>query len=217
MYLDVAGMSVVADAPDQAATATFAALGDGLDFRTEPFDRETEITGPLACRLWVASSHADADLFVYLRLFDRAGDEVLFEGSADPQMPLTSGWLRASHRELDHRSEPYRPYPAHTSEQPLTPGEPVELAIEIWPTSIVAPEGYTLGLTVLGRDFDHGKRGRGHGILPIATTGVGPFVHTDPDDRPPAVLEDTRITVLSGPEHPSQLLLPIIPGAEEPR
>ena len=150
-----------------------------------------------------------------LRLFDPAGREVLFEGAVDPQVPLSQGWLRASHRDLDEeRSQPYRPYHPHAEENPLSPGEVVELAIEIWPTSIVVPKDHTLGLTILGRDFDHG-RGRGaEGMLSLDSTGVGPFVHNDPGDRPIEILRATRITVYSGPDHPSELLLPVIPDVE---
>jgi predicted acyl esterase len=214
MFLDVASLSLE-DAPREPARATFDALGDGLDLRTAPFSCATEITGPLACRLWISSSTTDADIFVILRLFDPAGREVLFEGAVDPQVPLSQGWLRASHRDLDEeRSQPYRPYHPHTSEKPLSPGEVVELAIEIWPTSIVVPKGNALGLTILGRDFDHGQGRGAEGMMSLDSTGVGPFVHNDPVDRPNEMLTATRITVLSGPEHPSELLLPVIPDAE---
>ena len=36
----------------------------------------------------------------------------------------------------------------------MRPGEPVELDIEIWPTSIVVPPGYRLALTVSGKDYE---------------------------------------------------------------
>ena len=111
-------------------------------------------------------------------------------------------------------SEPYRPYHTHDEKQPLTPGRVYELDVEIWPTSIVVPKDHTLGLTILGRDFDHG-RGRGaEGMLSLDSTGVGPFVHNDPGDRPIEILRATRITVYSGPDHPSELLLPVIPDVE---
>jgi len=214
LHLDIGSHRLSAEAPREEASESFDALGVGVHLRTAPFDAETEITGPLSCRLWISSSSVDADIFLALRLFDLAGDEVLFEGSIDPQMPLTLGWLRASHRELDdEKSLPYRPYHPHTSRQPLTPTEPVELAIEIWPTSIVVPSGYTLCLSILGRDFDHGLSGAANGLLSAMTfTGVGPFLHNDPTDRPHAELEKLKITVISGPEHPSQLLVPVIPA-----
>src|SRR2546425_3715497 len=37
------------------------------------------------------------------------------------------------------------------SRQPLAPGKVYELDVEVWPTSIVVPAGYRIGLTVRGR------------------------------------------------------------------
>jgi uncharacterized protein len=90
--------------PTVAAALEFEALGDGLTFRSDPLDAETEITGPLAARLWVSSSTSDADLFLVFRVFDPEGREVTFQGALDPRAPVAQGWLRASHRELDPRS-----------------------------------------------------------------------------------------------------------------
>ena len=84
------------------------------------------------------------------------GKEVTFIGTNDPRVPVGLGWLRASHRKLDpQRTLPYRPWHTHDEEWPLTPGEPVELDIEIWPTSIVVPPGYRIALTVRGKDYEY--------------------------------------------------------------
>lgn len=48
----------------------------------------------------------------------------------------------------------YRPYHTHDEKQPLRPGEVVELDVEIWPTSIVVPPGYRIGLTVRCKDYE---------------------------------------------------------------
>ena len=90
-----------------------------------------------------------------LRVYDPHGKEVTFIGSNDPRVPVGIGWLRASQRKLDpQQSLPYRPWHSHDEEWPLTPGEPVELDIEILPTSIVVPQGYRLALTVRGKDYE---------------------------------------------------------------
>jgi predicted acyl esterase len=79
-----------------------------------PFAHETELTGPLAARLHVSSDTVDADLFLTVRVFDPAGDEVLFQGAIDPKTPLAQGWLRTSHRALDPgRSTPHQPFHLH--------------------------------------------------------------------------------------------------------
>ena len=62
--------------------------------------RETEVTGPMALKLFVASSTVDADLFVAVRRSPRRR-EVEFQGTVDPNTPMAQGWLRASHRKLD--------------------------------------------------------------------------------------------------------------------
>ncbi|HTE14358.1 MAG TPA: CocE/NonD family hydrolase C-terminal non-catalytic domain-containing protein [Burkholderiales bacterium] len=52
-------------------------------------------------------------------------------------MPLTKGWLRASHRKTDPvKSTPYRPFHPHNERWWLEPNKPVECQIEIWPTCI---------------------------------------------------------------------------------
>ena len=109
---------------------------------------------------------------------------MLFTGTNDPHVPIGLGWLRASQRKLDvERSLPYRPYHTHDESWPLTPGEPVELNVEVWPTCIVIPPGYQLQLNVRGRDYDNGL---GHlpSPAPFPMTGVGPFAHAEPRDRP---------------------------------
>jgi len=69
LYLDTVGHTLQRDAPKAAGSASYAALGDGLAFVSAPFDEETEITGPLAARLFLSSSTADADVFLVFRVF----------------------------------------------------------------------------------------------------------------------------------------------------
>src|SRR5438477_5746284 len=103
-------------------SVTFEALGDGATFISEPLPKVTEITGPLAARLSVSSSTADADLFLVFRVFTPDLREITFMGAIDPHTPIAQGWLRASHRKLDPRlSTPYRPYHTHDEKQPLKP------------------------------------------------------------------------------------------------
>jgi predicted acyl esterase len=139
--------------------------------------------------------------------------EVVFQGALDPHTPIAQGWLRASHRKLDPAlTLPYRPYHTHDERQPLTPGRVYELDVEIWPTSIVVPAGHRLALTVRGRDYEHpGGPGAGLAVLGDVFTGVGPFQHNDPRDRPPEIFGKT-VTLHCGRMRPSHVLLPIIPS-----
>jgi hypothetical protein len=59
-------------APEQAAQIAYRGFGDGVNLRTASFAEETEITGPMAAKLWISSTTEDADLFVIVRLFEPA-------------------------------------------------------------------------------------------------------------------------------------------------
>jgi hypothetical protein len=78
--------------------------------------------------------------------------------------------------------------------------------VEIWPTSLVLPAGYRLALTVRGRDYEYPKAG-GDRLTTFRNElrGSGPFLHDDPDDRPPGLFGGT-VTVHAG----SYVLLPVV-------
>ncbi|MDH3229810.1 MAG: CocE/NonD family hydrolase [Alphaproteobacteria bacterium] len=210
LYLDRES-GTLADEPAPAAPISFDAQGDGVTFTTAALDAKTEITGPSAVKLFVSSSTGDADIFVVLRVFDPEGEEVVFQGAIDPHTPIGQGWLRASHRKLDPLlSEVYRPYHTHDEEQPLTPGEPVELDIEIWPTSIVVPSGYRIALTVRGKDYEYARStGERLSAFKNELTGCGPFLHDDPRNRPPEIFGGTTTLHFDVGQAP-HILLPII-------
>jgi predicted acyl esterase len=197
--------------PAATTALTYETTGDGLTFRTSPSSNSFEVTGPVAAKLWVSSPTTDADLFLALRLYDPDGKEITFIGSNDPRVPVGLGWLRASQRKLDpKKSLPYRPWHSHDEEWPLTPGEPVELDIEIWPTSIVVPPGYQLALNVRGKDYEVDGKDIAVPNAAYPMKGVGPFLHIDPDDRPASVFA-TRNTLHFAAGRPPYLLLPVIP------
>ncbi|HVB77764.1 MAG TPA: CocE/NonD family hydrolase [Candidatus Nitrosotalea sp.] len=211
-HLDAQDSSLAPSPPAEAAQVSYSALGDGVDFSLPVLERETEITGPISARLFISSSTSDADLFLVLRAFDPQGEELTFQGALDPNTPIAQGWLRASHRKLDpNRSLPHQPYHPHDEVEPLEPGQIYELEIEIIPTCIVLPAGFTLRLTVRGRDYEYqGPLTEFARSFHYAHRGVGPFTHSDPETRPPAVYGG-EVTIHTGPDHPSSLLLPIIP------
>jgi uncharacterized protein len=210
LYLDPATRTL-SRAPTSGAAIDYDTGGDGVRFTLPPQDEAIEITGPVAAKLVVSSDTTDADLFLALRLFDPGGKEVLFVGSNDPNVPIALGWLRASQRKLDsERTLPWRPWHPHDESWPLTPGEPVELDIEILPTSIVVPPGFRLVLNVRGNDFDHGLGDRRFTDAPYPMRGTGNLLHDDPQDRPPAIFGGrNRLHFPAGRE--PFLLLPIIP------
>ena len=161
-------------------------MGDGLIFLTPPLEHETEITGPSALKLFASSSTRDADFFIVLRIFTGDLKEVVFQGAIDPHTPVAQGWLRASHRKLDKKlSTPYRPYHTHDEKQPLAKGKPVELDIEIWPTSIVVPAGYRVGAVDPRQGLRIWRRQRRQAVeLQERTEGLRPIPARRPA-RPP--------------------------------
>jgi uncharacterized protein len=211
LYLDAAGPSLSPQPAAAPASATYAGMGEGVTFRWT-LESETEITGPLAAKLFVSSATEDADLFLILRAFDPGGEELTFQGALEPHSPLAHGWLRASHRALDlGLTLPYRPYHTHAERQPLMPGALYELDVEIWPTCVVLPAGYTLALSVQGVDYRHSEQVERFGWFEM--TGVGPFKHDVPEDRPPAVFGGDVTLHTGGESTAAHLLVPIVPPA----
>jgi predicted acyl esterase len=211
MYLDANGSLVEAKPRKSAsieyqaatmtkmgvATGTFSAGADagampsGATFHTAPFKQATEVTGPAALSLWVSSSAPDMDLFVTLRNIDPDGKDVLEMGQQGQLVPVAKGWLRASHRKLDpERTLPFRPYHAHDERRWLTPGEPVHVVVEIWPTCMVFAKSHRLRLDIQPRD----------GL------GSAPYTHFNGD------YNTGSNTIHVGGRFESYLLLPIIPS-----
>ena len=204
--IDTKEPGVIAD-----SQISYEIAGDGLTFLTPVRDYDFEITGPVAAKLFLSSETTDADVTLALRLYDPSGKEISFIGSNDPRVPVGLGWLRASHRKLDpQETKPYRPWHSHDELQPLTPGVPVELDIEILPTSIVVPKGYRLGLNVRGSDYEFDGTDAGVAHAPYPMKGVGPFTHTNASDRPANVFSGKNTLHFSSKMKP-YLLLPIIP------
>ncbi len=196
-FLDTGPSSIGTERPADARTATYDATGDGITFKTAPFERDTEFTGFVTAHLFVSSSTTDMDIFAILRIFDPEGREVIFVGAHEPT-PVTRGWLRASHRKLDpERTLPYRVFHAHDEIQKLTPQQIYELDVEIWPTCMVFPKGYHMALTLMGRDFEFPNT-------------PGRLLHNHPLDRTRDEFGGSN-SVLTGGQHASYLLMPLIP------
>lgn len=198
--------------PASSTTLSFDAKEDGLTFYSEPLSTDMEITGPSAFQGMISSSTNDADLFIVLQVFSPDNEEIVFQGAIDPNTPVGQGWLRASHRKLDTElSQPWRPYHKHDEKQLLEPGKPVQLDIEVWPTSIVIPAGFKIGLSIRGRDYENpNAKSERLSNFKNDLKGCGPFLHNDPRDRPMEVFGGTTTLHISA-ENPGFILLPVIP------
>jgi len=212
LYLDPSSKALSSNPVAKGASIEYEAMGNGLTFRL-PVTKQTEITGPMAAKLFISSSTKDADLFLIVRVFDPEGKEVTFFGSTDPNTPIANGWLRVSHRKLDPvRSKPYQPFHTHDRVEPLTPGEIYECDIEIVPSCIVVPAGWQIALTVRGKDYEYeGELNEFAKTFHYGTRGTGGMTHNDPDNRPADVFGG-KVKLYAGGEWESYLLLPIIPA-----
>ncbi|HWA36685.1 MAG TPA: CocE/NonD family hydrolase [Burkholderiales bacterium] len=164
----------------------------GLSFETAPMEKDTEIIGPVVLVLWVSSTTKDMDIFATIRNIGPDGKDLFEVGPNHQPVPVTKGWLRASHRKLDpEKSKPYRPYHAHDERKWLKPGEVVECRVEIWPTCMVFKKGHRLRLDIQPRD----------GV------GSAPHTHYHADYNAGAMN-----TIHAGGIYESHLLLPVIPS-----
>jgi hypothetical protein len=131
--------SVGSDAPPESLA--YQAPGSGVSFTTDAFAGDVEMFGSASADLWLSSTAADTDLQVTLSEIRPDGQETFVQ----------RGWLRASHRALDPaRSTALRPYHPHTAAAvaPLTPGVPVPVRVEVFPSGHVFRAGSRLRLTV---------------------------------------------------------------------
>ncbi|UOR01610.1 CocE/NonD family hydrolase [Leucobacter allii] len=194
-HLDAAGGRLGPAAPDAERTVTLDPLAETATF-TRVFSEETRVVGPMALRLWLSADDADdADVFVIVRKLGADGEEIRFPFNAlFADGPVALGWLRASHRALDpEASTALVPVHPHDREEPLVPGEPVRLDIEIWASGTVFHPGERLAVDVQGRDFV--KRAPADGVPPLQ------ILHED-------LRNSGAWTLLTGPEHPSALVVP---------
>jgi hypothetical protein len=209
IYVSARDTSLDWNKSKEQGKTSFKALEEPITFMSAPLERETEITGPLALKLFASSSTTDMDLFVIFQAFSPDGREVHFQGTIDPNTPLAQGWLRASHRKLDpKRSLPYRPYHSHDELQLLTPDQMYELDIEVWPTHIILPAGFKIALQISGKDFERPLPPDVPNEAWVAR-GSGPFLHHLPADRPKDVFGG-ETTLYTGGDNSSYLLLPVL-------
>jgi hypothetical protein len=159
-----------------------------LTFTSAPLVQDLEVIGSIVLNLWASSDQTDTDFFV--RLTDQLPDNEQIPGMAPRGRMLTRGWLRASHActKEEARSLPYRPYYRHDKPEPLEPNTIYKFEIEVWATSCCFLKGHRIRVDLACYDsnaFDFG--GHYYGLK------VG------------------RDTIYHDKEHPSHIVLPVIP------
>ena len=127
------------------------------------FPEDTELSGPMALRLWVEARAVDgtvpddAILCCFLDKRDRQGRSVRFNGSVGTTDDMvTRGYIRVSRRALDAvRSTSWRPVARGDSVEKLAPGDIVPVDIALCPTSTFFAAGEGLRLIVSPTEIVH--------------------------------------------------------------
>ncbi|KAK9813975.1 hypothetical protein WJX73_007604 [Symbiochloris irregularis] len=127
-------------------------------FTSAPLQQDITIVGAPQVELWVESSDADADLFVYL---------IDYIPATRVSRYVTEGCIRASHRKLQPQAPKGHPrefsampgHPFRTFEradaQPLQPGNVECLSFHMLPTAFCMQQGHCIRLTISGADGKH--------------------------------------------------------------
>jgi predicted acyl esterase len=109
---------------------------------------------------------------------------------------LTTGWLKASHRELDaERSEPWAPHHPNRRRVAVPPGETIEYAIKIYPFSNVFRKGHAIELEIRSIEAD---------------SDVDPAM--PPESGHLNSGRSTTHKIFRDKTHRSHLLLPVVPA-----
>jgi len=120
----------------------------GLTYTTPPLTQDTELTGHPVAHLWITATSKSVDVFAYLEEVDEKGVSSY----------ITEGVLRASHRALAPPPYEYMGLPYHRSfrsDVADLPPEPVELVIDLLPTSNLFDAGHRMRFTITCADKDN--------------------------------------------------------------
>jgi uncharacterized protein len=150
LYLSAAGLATTP--PSAAGQISFGTRSRGACFDWA-IPADTELTGPMALRLWVEAHGADGiDLFAGVEKW-HGQTHIPFEGSYGfGRDRVTTGWLKTSLRALDEQaSRPFDPVPTFSQPQPLAPGQVVPVDMALGPSATLFKAGETLRLIVAGR------------------------------------------------------------------
>lgn len=134
------------DYPDMALNDRKA-----ITYTTAPLEDDREITGHPVVHLFIVTQARDIDFFVYLEELDSRGQSTY----------ITEGCLRASHRALGRAPFNNGELPFHRSFKEdlksLPPGKPVELTLDLLPTSRLFRRGNRIRIAITCADADSFK------------------------------------------------------------
>ena len=161
-------------------TKPLSTRNDVLVFETPPLTNDIEVTGRLIVKLWASSNALDTDFTA--KLVDVYPPNADFPAGVD--LNVADSIVRARYRGGFGKAEL------------LTPGQPYEFTIEMYPTSLVFKQGHRIRLDISSSNF--------------------PRFDTNPNTGEP--LNNNRRsqvadnTIYLDAMHPSQIILPVIPS-----
>jgi uncharacterized protein len=155
---------------------------ESVRWSTAPFEEPAELIGTGAAHLFVKIDQDDTNLI--LRLWD--------EAPGGKRQLLTTGFLKASHRELDERSTEGNPLHPHTRAVPVEPGKIEEYVLRLYPFAATLLPGHKLTAELMN---DEPMADEHNALLP-------PDAYHLPVGRP------VTHVIYRDALHPSRLVLP---------
>lgn len=161
LYLNNSDMSLNDQSISTDTVASYNSESNEDELRyTYTFNKDTELVGNMKLKLWVAAEEADdLDLFAGIKKLDRRGNEVHFpDFNHIEKGQVATGWLRASHRELDEtKSTIAQPWHTHEHEHKVSPNEIVPVEIELLPSGTLFKKGESQVVVVKGNEIIKGN------------------------------------------------------------
>ncbi|NYJ73613.1 CocE/NonD family hydrolase [Allobranchiibius huperziae] len=105
-----------------------------LQWSTDAFEEATELIGTGAAHIFAEIDQPDTNFI--MRLWD--------ESPGGARQLVTTGFLKASHRELDERTTHGNPYHPHTRAVPVEPGSVEEYVLRLYPFATTFRPGHRL-------------------------------------------------------------------------
>jgi uncharacterized protein len=176
-----------------------------LRYLTDPLPEDMLVAGPISLTLYASIDQADDNWIVILKdIGPDTSVRTAREGEREiptnlPEIELSRGWLKASHRAIDPvLTRPWRPWHPLTRDlaKPVIPGEVNEYQIEIMPTANMFKADHRICIEITSMD------------KPTGIAGLSNVEYI-----PPHICSSktTLHKVYHNEQYPSNLLLPVIP------
>ncbi len=168
-------------------SAKVEATQGALIYQTEVLASDLYINGPIQADVWMSALSTDAAIAIRVDDVDAAGVAT----------PISTGLMSARYRAVDNsRSrylngvmiQPWHPFTA-ASAQPLSPGQPVLVPVEIFPNAALIRSGHKLRVAISASN-------QAQGVWPLPQQ---------------AAVNGNISTVFNDAQHPSSIVLPVVP------